>query len=156
MLESLSSALGAHLEWTLPFKQTDCIFKYLLTLPLEVQRSQSHGLRSPSEICCGAYTKQQQGLPDGPAASPGSSLEIWLMMIKRGVVWRKSCLVLACTCGGTSKTLLTLGFGFQTRVGKDNLSRRFPYMEISRLADPAHDKSLKSVAAPVVVFSKLI
>lgn len=29
-------------------------------------------------------------------------------------------------------------------------------MENSRLADPPHDKSLKSVVAPVVVFSKLI
>lgn len=153
MVESLSSALGAHLEWTLPFMQTDCIFTYLLTLPLEEQTSQSHSLTSPAEICCGAATKQQQVLPDGPAASPESSLEIWLMT-KRGVVWRKSCLMLTCACA-PQNTLLILGLGWQTRVGKDNLSRGFPYMENSCLADPAGDKTLISVVARGCVF-KLI
>lgn len=36
-----------------------------------------------------------------------------------------------------------------------NLSRWFPYTENSHLADPAGDKTLKSVAALVVMFSKL-
>lgn len=124
VLESLSSALGAHLEWTLPFMQTDCIFRYLLTLPLEEQTSQNHRLTSPSEICCEAGTKQQQVLPDGPAASPGSSLEIWLLMLKRGAVWRKSYLVLTRACA-PQKTLLILGLGWQTRVGKETFQKGF-------------------------------
>lgn len=41
------------------------------------------------------------------------------------------------------------------RVEKDKLSRWFPYMENSHLADPAGDKTLKPVVALVVVFSKL-
>lgn len=43
----------------------------------------------------------------------------------------------------------------KTRLEKDNLSRWFPYMENSHLADPTGNKSLKPVVALVVMFSKL-